>query len=121
VWTWYLPLCHANPGGPRQELLSAPWERWADAVVTDLERAHVGFREAVESIDVFRWGHAMVRPSVGFVWSPARRKAAEPLGNLHFAHSELSGKTLVEEAVWHGVRAAEAILRERGVAFESLL
>ncbi len=120
-WTWYWALCNSDPSVPRRELLEASWDRWADAVVSDLDRAHEGFLDAVESIDVFRWGHAMVRPRVGFIWSPARRNAQGPLGPIHFAHTELSGKTLVEEAVWHGVRAAEEVLRKRGISFESLL
>jgi hypothetical protein len=33
---------------------------------------------------------------------------------LHFAHSDLGGLALFEEANWHGVRAAEAVLRGLG-------
>ncbi len=63
----------------------------------------------------------MIRPEKGFVWSEARRRAAEPLGRVHFAHTDLSGMALVEEATWHGARAAEAVLREQQQVLESLL
>jgi len=35
-------------------------------------------------------------------------------GHEHFAHSDLSGVALFEEAFYHGLRAAEEILAERG-------
>jgi hypothetical protein len=53
----------------------------------------------------------MVRPVPGFIWGEARQQAQVPVnGSLHFAHSELGGLALFEEANWHGVRAAEAVL-----------
>ena len=39
--------------------------------------------------------------------------ARAPLGRLHFAHTDLSGMALFEEAQAWGVRAADAILAER--------
>jgi hypothetical protein len=96
-------------------------EACKEAVVSDLERAHEGLRDAIERIDVWRWGHAMVRPTPGLIWGQARKKALEPLGRVHFAHSDLSGVGLFEEAQDHGVRAAEEVLRAAGRSFESLL
>ena len=61
-------------------------------------------------IDVVRWGHAMVRPSPGFVFGGARAAAARPLQGIHFAHTDLSGVALFEEAFHHGVRAADEAL-----------
>ena len=90
-------------------------------VVADLERAHDGLRDACERIDVWRWGHAMVRPTPGLIWGPARKRALEPLGRVHFAHSDSSGVGLFEEAQDHGVRAAEEVLVLLGRKFESLL
>jgi hypothetical protein len=67
-----------------------------------------------------RWGHAMIRPRVGFQWGSARRKAQEPYGPIHFAHTDLSGVALFEEAFDHGLRAAEEILATRGIKSESI-
>ncbi len=47
--------------------------------------------------------------------------ASRPLGRIHFAHTDLSGMALFEEAQYWGIRAAEAILRERGHSFRSWL
>jgi hypothetical protein len=52
-----------------------------------------------------RWGHAMIRPRPGFVWSDACRRASEPHGAIHFANTDISGVALFEEALDHGVRA----------------
>lgn len=121
TWTWYLPLCGANPLVIREELLAAPWSRWADAVMADLSRAHVDLESYVTNLDVWRWGHAMVRPVPGLLWGGARAQAAEPFGRIHFASTDLSGVALLEEAHHHGVHAAEAVLQARKVAFESML
>ena len=61
-----------------------------------------------------RWGHAMVRPVPGFLWSGAREAAARPVGSVHFAHADLGGINIFEEAQHHGVRAAEEVLAALG-------
>jgi protoporphyrinogen oxidase len=124
VWTWYLPHCAADPNKDRSELLALSFDECAQLVVSDLTRAHPDLAQCIERIDVFRWGHAMVRPSPGMFAGPlaaVRQRAQQPLGGMHFAHTELSGLALFEEAQWHGVRAAEEILRARQQLSESLL
>jgi len=120
VWTWYMPLCGPDPKALRRSLLLAPYEQWRDAIAADLFRAHQGLDELVESADVWRWGHAMIRPEVGFVRSDGLRQARRPIGAVHFAHTDLSGLALFEEAFDHGVRAAEEVLASLGVKAESL-
>jgi protoporphyrinogen oxidase len=119
VWTWYLPLCGPDPKANRRMALLADWEHWRDVILADLRRAHEGLDEVIDSMDVWRWGHAMVRPEVGFVWGGAPQQARRALGAIHFAQTELSGMTLFEEAHDHGVRAAEEVLSQLGVEFES--
>ena len=75
----------------------------------DLERAYPGIRELIERIEVAFWGHGMIRPRVGTMWSEARAKLAQPIGRVHFAHTDLSGLALFEEAFDHGLRAASEI------------
>ena len=120
VWTYYHPLCDADAKAARRRLLSVGRDEWADIALADLERAHPEVRKLVERCDVMRWGHAMVRPKPGFVWSPARLAAQRPDRGVHFAHSDLSGMALFEEAFDHGIRAAEEVLSARGIAFESV-
>jgi Flavin containing amine oxidoreductase len=110
VFTYYYPLCDANARAARTRLLETDWRGWADVALTDLSRAHPDIRNLVERLDVMRWGHAMIRPRTGFMWGGARRDAAKPFRSIHFAHSELSGVALFEEAFDHGLRAADEVL-----------
>jgi phytoene dehydrogenase-like protein len=110
VLTYYLPMTDGDARAGRRRLLEPSFDEWTEAVCSDLEAAHPDLREHVERIDVCRFGHGMVQPRVGSLWSPARRAAATPLGALHFAHSDLSGIALFEEAFHHGVRAAREVL-----------
>ena len=121
VYTYYLPLTDDDPRVARRRLLETPWERWVEIVLDDLGPAHGGLRQLVERVDVYLWGHAMVRPRPGTMWSAGLAAAARPAGRLHFAHTDLSGMALFEEAQYHGVRAAEEILSARGERFTSWL
>lgn len=112
VFTYYYPLCDENPRVARTRLLETDWRGWAEVTLADLSRAHPDIRDRVEHLDVMRWGHAMIRPRTGFIWSQARRDAARPFRSIHFAHSELSGVALFEEAFDVGLRAAHEVLKE---------
>lgn len=119
VWTYYLPLCDGDPRAERSRLLSTPWSSWRDFILADLARAEPGLAAQVERLDIFRWGHGMVRPAPGLITSGALEAAAAPLGNIHFANTDLVGMALFEEAHHAGVTAAEAVLRSAGHPFES--
>ena len=120
VWSWYLPLCDGPEGEVRHWMQQQPWSTWRDLVLNDLRRAHPDIDDCVTRVDVWRWGHAMVKPAPGFLWGPARSAAAARQGDVHFAHSDVAGLPLFEEAHWIGTAAAEAILADRGQAFEAL-
>jgi hypothetical protein len=121
VWTWYLSLTDADEAASHRWLEGLSWREAAELVVADLRRAHPDVQECIQRLDVWRWGHAMIRPRPGFVFGPARRGASRPLGDVHLAHADLSGLPLFEEAQYHGIRAAEEILARRGIRSPSLL
>ncbi len=110
VWTWYYPFAEANVREIREQLLQATWADLAEVVLTDLEQAHPSIRSLVTRLDIFRWGHAMIHPHVGFFTSRQRREASRPDGRIHFANTDLSGIALFEEAFDHGCRAADEVL-----------
>lgn len=110
VLTYYYPLCGPDPRVERERLLQGGRDAWAEVALADLSRAHPEIRTLVTRIDVMRWGHAMVRPRPGFVWSNARRNAAQPHDVIHFANTDLSGVALCEEALHHGARAADEVV-----------
>ena len=108
VLTYYYPMCAEENG--RTKLFNYSWRDLADVCLTDMARAHPDIYELTERIDIMRWGHAMISPRPGFIWGGAREKAMKPYKNLHFAHTDLSGVALFEEAFYHGLRAAREIL-----------
>jgi hypothetical protein len=59
-------------------------------------------------------GHAMIRPTPGFLSSPARAALVASPGPVFYAHSDLSGLSLFEEAQHLGIAAAEKVLARLG-------
>jgi glycine/D-amino acid oxidase-like deaminating enzyme len=102
VWTYYCSLAEGTPAENRKLLLEKDWTYWKEAILNDLSRAHPDIRECVSRIDIMRFGHAMARPSPGFL--AAHRPAT---GSLIFANSDQSGYSVFEEAHYQGVRAAD--------------
>jgi hypothetical protein len=113
--TYYYPLCDENPNEARRRLFAAGRDDWADVALADLETVHPDIRSLATRVDVVRWGHAMAKPRPGFLFGPDRRRASIPNGPIHFAHSDLSGIALFEEAFSRGQRAGtEALQLLRG-------
>ncbi|QDU99069.1 flavin monoamine oxidase family protein [Lignipirellula cremea] len=119
--TYYYPLCEDDPRDARRRLLSVDREGWAEIALADLEVAHPRLRSRTLNIDVMRWGHAMIQPRPGFITSEHRQAAAAPYRGVHFAHSDLSGLPLFEEAFYRGTLAAEAVLEQLGLPVSSIL
>lgn len=109
--TYYYPLIDSDPRVARRRLLELGWREWAEVALSDLERAHPRLRDSVQRIDIARWGHAMVRSTPGRVWDGRRIRAAQPVGRVHFAHSDLSGVALFEEAFDRGLQAAKEVVQ----------
>jgi hypothetical protein len=120
IFTYYYPLAEDDPRRARARLLSVDRDGWAEVALADLERAHPDIRELTTRLDVMRWGHAMIRPRPGFIWGGARTAARQPFRSVHFAHTDLSGIPLFEEAFDHGLRAAEEVLAARGIRSASM-
>src|SRR5260370_3587836 len=111
VWTYYWSLAQGAPTENRRLLLDKDWGYWKKAILNDLERAHPDIRACVSRIDIMRLGHAMVRPTPGFLFSEQRKRLAHHrAGNTWFANSDLSGISIFEEAQDRGCRAAEGAL-----------
>jgi glycine/D-amino acid oxidase-like deaminating enzyme len=114
VWTWYYALAEWEPSQGRVHLLERNWNWWKEFILRDLERAHPDIRGCVSRIDMYRQGHAMIRPAVGFLFGDERRRWAEAPGPVFYANSDLSGLSIFEEAQDRGIRAAERVLRRIG-------
>ena len=92
----------------RKALYEQPWTHWRDTVLAELSVPHPDLREKVTRMEVMRYGHAMSAPVPGIRSHPALRALQSPLQapwqRLHFAHSDLSGYSVFEEAFTQGHR-----------------
>ena len=121
VLTYYRAFDDRSPQQGRNALRDTPREVWAEQILAELERPHPEIRHLTTRLDVFRNGHAMTRPVPGLIWGAARQRFAVDGQRLRFAHADVSGFSLFEEAQYRGVLAAERTLRHLGVRFASSL
>jgi hypothetical protein len=121
VLTWYLPLSDMPPADARKMMLQRPLAEWQAVVRKDLVALHPELADAITRIDIWRWGHAMIRPTPGFLSHTAPAACAGVTPPLYLAHSDMSGLSLFEEAHYRGTAAAEAAMRQLGHGFESLI
>lgn len=121
VLTAYEPMSRGEAREAARGLLRLPRAEHVEQVLRQLEAGLPDLRSRVQTADVTLWGHGTVVPAPGLHSGDglARLRAARP--GISFAHSDLSGMSLFEEASWHGVRAAEEALAALGPAPESWL
>ena len=92
--------------GERTALLAADPATWADRVLADLELAHPDIRRRVQRIELARFGHAMAVPRPGVHRHPALTALRAQRGRIRFAHADLAGYSVFEEAFTAGCEAA---------------
>jgi monoamine oxidase len=115
VLTWYRAM--GDEPGARAQLLARPWAHWRDEVLDELSLAHPDLRARTLRVEVARYGHAMAIPVPGMRASAALAALRQPQDTwrkLHFAHSDLSGYSVFEEAFTHGHRAGRSVLAALG-------
>ena len=101
----------ALPRAERPALLHTPWQTWAQRVVAELQVIHPDLPQQLQRADLMRWGHAMSIPLPGVRGSSALAALQKGQGRrLHFAHSDLAGYSVFEEAYTQGVRVAQSIV-----------
>ncbi|MDB5873174.1 MAG: hypothetical protein JWQ07_2616 [Ramlibacter sp.] len=117
VLTWYRALGDAP--GVRAQLLARPWASWRDEALDELSVPHPDLRAKTLRVDVARYGHAMAIPVPGTRGNAAlaalRRAQPGLWRRAHFAHSDLSGYSVFEEAFTNGHGAGQAVLAALGV------
>src|SRR4029077_5357650 len=78
VWTFYWALAEMEPSAGRSFLVAKDWAYWKETILTGLQHGHPPIRACVSRLDVMRIGHAMVRPTVGAVFSAQRQGGRGP-------------------------------------------
>lgn len=107
--TWYQAL--GDRPEARAWLAAGDLAAMTGRCVADLARAHPEIRPWIREIAVQRWGHAMAIPTPAAHRNAGLARLRDAGGDLLFAHSDLSGYSIFEEAMHRGGLAAERALR----------
>ena len=82
-------------------------------VFDDLKIAHPNIESDTEEINIHLLGHGMVSPVPKFIFGEDKQAAARSIQNkIFFAHSDLSGISIFEEAFHQGINAVNQMLDE---------
>lgn len=111
--TYYKPLTDAAPQLARRRAMETSHEQWVNEVIHDLKMVHPDIEANLENMDIMVWGHAMAQPTPGMMFGEIRKDLGKSLGNrIHFAHTDLAGISIFEEAFYQGIKAARKITGE---------
>jgi predicted NAD/FAD-dependent oxidoreductase len=102
-----LTAYHALARAERPALLAEDPTPWAERVLKDIEPAHPDIRRRVQRIDLMRWGHAMAIPAPGVQRHPALLALRAQRGRLRFAHADVAGCSVFEEAFIAGCEVVQ--------------
>lgn len=107
VFTAYTALSSRTPLEARRWLQSASPAELLELAASDLKQAYgYAFTPCVERVDITLRAHAMAVPQPGFRANAGLAALREANGPILFAHADLSGLSVFEEAAWWGCRAA---------------
>jgi len=112
VFTAYRALADQTPQDARAWLAAASAEALFDVAAEEL-RGHYGHFEIWRrtlAVEISLRGHGMAVPACGSLANPGLAALREADGRLLFAHSDLSGYSVFEEAAWWGDRAGREAL-----------
>lgn len=115
VLTYFRAYGDADVRASRIALRDASWESLARSVFGDLAPAHPELVHATSRVDLVVWGHAMPRPRVGFLGARPFEERSQLGERTSYAHVDVAGLALFEEAQRSGVRAAEALAAPLGL------
>jgi hypothetical protein len=111
VFSAYQTLSGQAPATARKWLARASAQELYEESARDLKAAY-GLRlwQHTEALDITVRGHAMASPLRGFLSNKGLTALRRADGKVLFAHSDLSGFSVFEEAAWWGYKAAKRIL-----------
>ncbi|PZO27274.1 MAG: twin-arginine translocation pathway signal protein, partial [Flavobacteriaceae bacterium] len=113
VITYYYSFSTADLKKSRKELLTKPESYWKELIISDLKIPHPDIENSIEEIDIQRIGHGMISPVPGFLFGNFRTEASRTIEDkIFFAHSDLSGISIFEEAFHQGINAVNKMLNE---------
>ena len=108
VFSAYVALSDRTPEQARQWMMDASPAQLIALASRDLQAAYGWkFAPCVERVDITLRGHAMAAPLPGFRSNAGAAALRAVDGPITFAHADLSGFSVFEEAAWWGCAAAK--------------
>ncbi|ASZ10005.1 hypothetical protein CK934_02930 [Chitinophaga sp. MD30] len=84
VVTYYLPLDQLDPVACRKHALQLAPTHWVQLITDELEKVHPGIHQVIQEINIWIWGHGMIRSIPGFISWAARMEAQQSKGDRIF-------------------------------------
>lgn len=107
AFTAYRPLDHDEPAIIRTWLIDAKEQDLVNLASSDLKLAYgSALWQHLEQIDITLRGHAMAVPTPGYLSNNGLQALQKNNSRILFAHADLSGYSVFEEAAWWGYQAA---------------
>jgi hypothetical protein len=107
VFSSYVALADQSPQEARKWMETASPKELLDLASSDLRLAYgEQFFRYAKRAEITLHAHAMASPRPGFTRNAGVRALREANGSLLFAHADLSGFSIFEEAAWWGYQAA---------------
>lgn len=112
VISYYLPFSNKDVAESRKSLYRKPDSYWQKMILDDLSKVHSRIEETIVEIEIFKLGHGMISPVKGFMTSAEKKEAEKPIDDkIFFAHTDLSGISVFEEAFHQGIEAVKQMLK----------
>ncbi|WP_426110715.1 NAD(P)-binding protein [Massilia sp. PWRC2] len=112
VFSAYVALSDRSPEQARKWLMMATPDQLVELASADLKSAYGWkFAPCVERVDITVRGHAMAAPLPGFRSNAGAHALRQLDGPITFAHADLSGFSVFEEAAWWGCAAAQKAVK----------
>lgn len=111
VITYYYSFSSSDLKKSRKDLYYKKSAHWKQLVFDDLKIAHPNIESVTEEINIHLLGHGMISPVAGFIFGEAKKQAVQNIENkIFFAHSDLSGISIFEEAFHQGINIVNQIV-----------
>lgn len=111
AFTAYYAMDETEPSAVRNWMIEANEQKLVDKAISDLKLAYPDdLSRHLQQIDITLRGHAMASPTPGYLNNEGLKALQQNNSRMLFAHSDLSGYSVFEEAAWWGYQAALRIL-----------
>ncbi|WP_292009597.1 NAD(P)/FAD-dependent oxidoreductase [Chryseobacterium sp.] len=111
VITYYKSFSTDDCKKARKKLYSMKEKELKNRVLEDLKKAHPLIEDFIVEMQFHKMGHAMIAPVPNQIFGRKTEEARKDIeGKIFFAHSDLSGISIFEEAFYQGIKAAKQMI-----------